>query len=68
MSERDKDNAAFRNGKKAFWDGVPIDGNPMRAPDSRYAWTQGWLEEQKEYEARSAALAKKVADALEGQI
>jgi len=56
MSERDKIENARRKGKKAYWDGVKIEQNPMRATDSWMIWREGWLHEQREHEASKANL------------
>jgi hypothetical protein len=60
MSEKDKRNNARRKGKYAFWEGQPLAANPMKAPDSRLAWEEGWRAEQKWSENRSRDLARQV--------
>jgi len=47
MSEREKLDNARRKGKKAFWEGVPWEQNPMRAADSRQYWYDAWKEEER---------------------
>jgi hypothetical protein len=58
VSERETLDKATRRGRKAYWAGVPLEDNPMRGAASRYYWEQAWLEEQREDEARCAALER----------
>ena len=44
MSEKDKRDNAARKGRKAFYEGVPRDQNPMRARDSIMAWDDAWVQ------------------------
>lgn len=46
MSERDKLDNARRKGKGAYWAGVPLSDNPMKARDSRMAWEDAWKSEK----------------------
>ncbi len=46
MSERSKILNASRLGKKAYWAGVPLSRNPMRARTSRSAWEDAWVSEK----------------------
>jgi len=47
MSEREKLDNAYRKGRRAFYEGVPLEANPMRATDSRMYWEDAWLAAKK---------------------
>ena len=48
MSERQKLDNAYHKGKKAYWDKIPVENNPMRAGDSRTFWTLGWRKSEQD--------------------
>lgn len=59
---------ATRQGKKAFWDGVPLEANPMQSFDSRVAWEDAWKREQawkgeQDFWEQRRAQSEKVAEA-----
>lgn len=41
-AEKDKLDNARRKGRKAFYEGLKLTDNPMRAIDSRHAWADAW--------------------------
>lgn len=44
MSEKDKTENARRKGRRAFYDGVAREDNPMTARDSCLAWDDAWIQ------------------------
>jgi len=69
MSEREVAENAARKGRKAYYAGMTLKDNPMRASYSRMVWRDAFIAEKMEDEARTCNLErlKKEADKVRGE-
>ena len=58
MSEREVIENAKRKGRRAYWQGIPLEANPMRSLFSKHAWAEAWKKERDEMEGRRLAREK----------
>ena len=55
MSEREVIENAKRKGRRAYWQGIPLEANPMRSLLSKHAWAEAWKKERDEMDGRRLA-------------